>query len=115
MAKIKANHVVSGKRDMSLQDTKFRGFLWVFGGFQGCTTRGILFAMFLMKEIAKNLVDELWGQRLESCFWNPYEMSRNLRWSKLLNDTLFTRHRGGQGSNSGVMGGDGLGDNVRSR
>ena len=48
MAKIKENHVVSGKRDMSLQDTKFRGFLWVFGGFQGCTTRGILFAMFLM-------------------------------------------------------------------
>jgi len=24
------------------------GFLWIFGGFQGCTTRGILFAMFLM-------------------------------------------------------------------
>ena len=42
-------------------------------------------------------------------------MSRNLRWSKLLNDTLFTRHGGGQGSNSGVMGGDGLGDNVQSR
>jgi len=33
---------------MSLQDTKFWGFLWFFAGFQGCTTRGILFAMFLM-------------------------------------------------------------------
>ena len=51
--------MVSGKRDMSLQDTKFRGFLWVFGGFQGCTTCGILFAMFLMREYPDPFYQEI--------------------------------------------------------